>query len=76
MVRDCRECVRLWREYSTATAAHVKLAAALRFATLQDNLALIESLRLELEALNEIRTAMRDAISHHEGTHIDRPAGG
>ena len=68
MIRDCQECVRLWTEYSTATAAHVKLAAALRFA-LQDKLPVIESLKLELEALNEIRTAMRDAIWRHRGTH-------
>jgi hypothetical protein len=76
MVRDCRKCVSLWREYTTATAAHVKLTAALRFATIQDNLALIESLKLELEALNEIRAAMRDAISRHEGTHTGRAPGG
>jgi len=68
MIRDCQECIRLWREYSATTAAHVKLAAALRFA-LQDKLPVIESLKLELEALDEIRTVMRDAIWMHRGTH-------
>ena len=63
-------------EYSTATAAHVKVAAALRFATLQDKLALTESLKLELEALDEIRRAMRDAVLRHEGTHVVRATGG
>ena len=75
MVRDCQECVRLWTEYRTTIAAHVKLAAALRFA-LQDKLPVIESLKLELEALDEIRTVMRDAIWRHRGTHVGTAPGG
>ena len=72
MIRDCQECIRLWREYSATTATHVKLAAALGFA-LQDKLPVIESLMLELEALDEIRAAIRDAIWRHRGTHTANP---
>ena len=75
MVWHCEECERLWNEYRTTTAARVKLAAALRFA-LQGKLPVTESLKLELEALDEIRTAMRDAIWRHRGTHAVGAGGG
>jgi hypothetical protein len=71
---ECQECVRLWREYGTATTAHVRLDNKLRFAALQDDHPLIHSLTLELEALGEIRHAARDAIRRHEGTHLGKAA--
>jgi hypothetical protein len=67
---ECQECVRLWREYGLATTAHVRLDNKLRFAALQDDHSLIQSLTLELEALGEIRDIAREAIRRHEGTHV------
>jgi hypothetical protein len=73
---ECNECVRLWREYGTATTAHIRLDNKLRFAALQDDHPLIQALTLELEVLGEIRYSAREAIRRHESTrHIARAAG-
>jgi hypothetical protein len=71
---ECQECVRLWREYGSTTTAHVRLDNKLRFAALQDDHPLIQSLTLELKALGAIRSAAREAIRRHDGTHFDRAA--
>jgi hypothetical protein len=47
----------------------------LRFAALQDDHTLIQSLTVELEATGEIRASIRNVIRRHEGTHIVRAAG-
>jgi len=76
MIRDCGECVRLWRECATATMAYVRLDNKFRFAALQDDHPLIQSLTRELEVLGEIRSAAREAIRRHEGTHVLSAGGG
>ena len=66
---ECNECVRLWREYGTATTAHIRLDNKLRFAALQDDHVHIKSLTLETETAERNRTNIRESIRLHEWTH-------
>jgi hypothetical protein len=74
MRHKCEKCVRLWRDYGTATAMHVRLDNKLRFAALQDDHVLIESLTLETEAAERNRNNIRESIRLHEWTHDNASA--
>jgi hypothetical protein len=59
----------MWRRYATATAIHVRLDHKLRFAALQGDYDVIESLTLETEGAEGIRLGLREAIRRHEQSH-------
>jgi hypothetical protein len=48
---------------------HVQLENKLRFAALQDDAGIIESLTRETEGAEEIRNDLREEISRHERSH-------
>jgi hypothetical protein len=69
MYAGCEECREVWRQYSIATAIHVQLDNKLRFAALQNDLALIETLTRETEGAEKTRDELRESIREHEGSH-------
>lgn len=66
---DCAQCKDLWRRYGIATKIHVQLENKLRFAALQSDFELIESLTREAEGAENIRCEVRGEISKHELSH-------
>jgi hypothetical protein len=63
---DCPECVRLWREYQSATTNHIHLCGKHRIAELQrdyDREATLAGMVTEAE---DQRNAARNAIRQHE----------
>jgi len=73
VLHECKECLRLWREYGEATSEAVRLESKLRFAALQGDHHLIQSLTQDVEQAGEKRRAAREAIRIHEGTHSPAP---
>jgi hypothetical protein len=69
MYASCKECHELWRQYSLATVTHIQLADRLRFAALQNDLDLIETLTVETEGAEKTRTELRESIRQHEKSH-------
>ena len=67
---ECEQCRDLWRQYSIATTIHVQLDNKLRFAALQNDHKLIESLTRETEGAEEIRAGLRELIRDHEEAHV------
>jgi len=59
----------LWRTYGVATKIHVELDNKLRFAALQGDHGLIQSLTVETEGAEQIRANLREAIREHEKSH-------
>ena len=81
MYPGCEKCTELWRQYGFATMIHVQLDNKLRFAALQNDLDLIESLTRETEGAEKVRVGLRESIREHEALHRtatqtahDRPA--
>ena len=69
MYAFCKECRELWRQYSLATVTHIQLDSKLRFAALQNDLDLIETLTRETEGAERTRKELRESIHHHEESH-------
>ena len=65
----CDECSELWRQYSVATATHVRLEHKLRLAALHNELNLIQTLTVETEGAEKIRNTLRELIHKHEASH-------
>ena len=65
----CDQCQQLWRQYGVATTTHVQLDSKLRFAALQCDVDLIETLTRRTEAAETTRVALRELIRQHEATH-------
>ena len=68
-MHQCTQCKDLWRRYGIATKIHVQLENRLRFAALQDDFGIIESLTKETEGAERNRSGLREEISHHERSH-------
>jgi hypothetical protein len=68
-MQSCELCQDLWRKYGIATKIHVQLDNKLRFAALQDDHGLVQSLTMETEGAEQIRTDLREAIRKHEKSH-------
>ena len=64
MPRNCPECQRLWREYGTATSAHVTLENRLR--VMEKGSAASPALTRAITAAATIRENARRAIEAHE----------
>jgi hypothetical protein len=62
-------CQNLWRKYGIATTIHVQLENKLRFAALQGDHGLVQSLTVETEGAKQIRANLREAIREHEKSH-------
>jgi hypothetical protein len=75
MYTGCEECREVWRKYSIATAIHVQLDNKLRFAALQNDFALIETLTRETEGAEKTRNELRGSIRKHEDSHWSLAAG-
>jgi len=69
MYAFCKECRELWRQYSLATVTHIQLDSKLRFAALQNDLDLIETLTRETEGAEKTRRELRQSIHQHEESH-------
>ena len=69
MVKGCQECIRLWGEYSAATAEHIKLEDQLRRATLLHDSQLVAQLTPRCEAAAEVRMTTRQSVLAHEEAH-------
>jgi hypothetical protein len=69
MYATCQECADLWREYAHATMLHIQLDNKLRFAALQNDLDLIETLTRETEDAEKTRRELRESIRQHEKSH-------
>ena len=65
----CDLCRDLWRRYGIAAKIHVQLENKLRFAALQDDFEIIESLTRETEGAERNRSGLREEISQHERSH-------
>lgn len=68
-MHSCEHCQSLWRTYGVATKIHVELDNKLRFAALQGDHGLIQSLTVETEGAEQIRANLREAIREHEKSH-------
>ena len=65
-IPDCPECQRLWKEYSDATTAHIKLESELDVAALSYNPEIVSVLTPKVEDAAMARLVARDAIRDHE----------
>jgi hypothetical protein len=65
-IDSCAECARLWREYSTSTADHIRLDNKLGIAALRDEDDAVRLLAPEVEAALMRRSEARRAIQSHE----------
>jgi len=65
----CEDCSELWRQYSVATATHVRLENKLRLAALHNELSLIQTLTVETEGAEKTRNELRELIHKHEASH-------
>jgi hypothetical protein len=66
MHQGCKECERLWREYSAATAEHVRLDLESRQAVAEGNQENAEVLTEALHVAGKNRERLRRAIHVHE----------
>jgi hypothetical protein len=69
---DCRECERLWQEFSDATKAHIAILAKAQLAEIEQNNAVITVLSPLTMAAGERRGKARMALRVHEATHRNR----
>jgi hypothetical protein len=76
MYSVCDECGELWRQYSVATATHIRLENKLRLAALQGELNLIKTLTVETEGAENTRNRLRELIHKHETAHNISTASG
>jgi hypothetical protein len=65
-MNDCAECIRLWREYATATTDHIALEGKLRIAVIAHDSARVAAISPEVGQAGLKRSAARDAIKAHE----------
>jgi hypothetical protein len=65
-VQNCPECERLWREYSSATIAHVSIENKLQLAALKFEHDKVVQLTPMVEEANRNRVELRKAIAEHE----------
>ena len=72
-VRECPECERLWKEYTDATFAFVKISRKTRMAQLrQESVEVMARLREGLEAAAHRRDAAQARLKQHEAIHQTR----
>ena len=74
MTKVCDECIRLWSEYSTVTAEHVRLHDQLRRAVFLHDSLLVAQLTSRCGAAAEVQARMQGAAMAHEETHRSRAA--
>jgi hypothetical protein len=65
-IKDCVTCQRLWREYSAATAEHIKLEGKLKIAALSRETGHVSELTVFVEKAAAERVAARRAIAEHQ----------
>jgi hypothetical protein len=65
-MNDCAECIRLWREYATATTDHIGLEGKMRIAMIAHDSARVALLSPQVAGADVKRTAARNAIEVHE----------
>ena len=66
MDTNCRICADLWREYSTATHAHVAVESKLEVARLNHDHTIVQRLLPEVHAASDRRTECRRQVEEHE----------
>ena len=66
MRADCKECMRLWREYNAATESYYDLEARLRIATENRDWEQIGTLNHRYLGAGWRQTFLRAAIAQHE----------
>lgn len=64
---DCQDCVKLWRNYSRATSAHVELLNEQGIAAAND-LERFRDLEPQVEAASRRRDSDRAAVKRHQET--------
>ena len=69
MLFHCIECNRIWREYSEATMAHLKVVSQYQVAMIEQNSDVLAALEPVLHECAEKRVLMRRAVMDHESTH-------
>ncbi len=69
MARECVECERLWREYSNATAEHIRLVSAYQDAARQGNESAARSLYKLLASAESLRLQKRRELAEHDCLH-------
>src|SRR5690348_11599573 len=62
---ECADCCRLWGAYGEATMAHIGLQGRLRVATLAYDGERFQLLARQVEAAQEKRSGLRQAIHRH-----------
>lgn len=65
-ISTCPECQRLWREYSSATTAHIKLESQFNVAAISHDESTVIRLTPDVEDAARARTAARQLIRAHE----------
>jgi hypothetical protein len=63
---QCDECRRLWREYATATTAHIQLDNKLKLAALTGDNAKVRVLTPQTEKAENTRKVLRGTIRAHD----------
>jgi hypothetical protein len=71
--QSCPDCNRLWREYSFATNADIKLNGQVKMAALQHEPESSKQLTLASDAATQERESLRRQIKEHEASHIGSP---
>ena len=66
MVDGCSHCQDLWRGYSEATTAHIRLDNKLKTAALKHDREAVELLRRDCDAAEQARREAREAMRRHE----------
>jgi hypothetical protein len=66
LLADCDECVRLWRNLASATAASIRLDNKLKIATLQRDHDVVAVLTPEAEEAFAARDQAREMIRLHD----------
>ena len=66
MRAGCEECLRLWREYASATNEHIRSDNKLRLAVLERDHEAIKQLTPGVDAAEKNRSDLRAAIADHE----------
>lgn len=66
MQAGCEECQRLWLEYASAIAEHIRSDNKLRLAALKRDYEAIKQLALGVDAAEKNRNGLRTALADHE----------
>ena len=66
MDQDCEDCRHLWRAYAAATSDYFSVDAQLQAAAGKDNFEAVALLIPRLEASEETKAAVRNALRQHE----------